>query len=195
MAIYIPETSSIIQGVSAILIMITGISAGIGCYRRGKRQENTYLYWAGAFQALMATFYLGTTVSFFTLIFTGSNLDTTITGWLAYTWAPLLSALSMYISFSLIKPKLIKPFTIGALISAPVYWYGLYFNSASSITAPNLAEFSPTNLILIDLELIGLVDTMTTVYLVLFVVLIVPGMLVLAKRTTGIIRKKALLQS
>ncbi|MCP4761319.1 MAG: hypothetical protein GY870_06030, partial [archaeon] len=47
----------------------------------------------------------------------------------------------------------------------------------------------------IDLELIGLVDTMTTVYLVLFVVLIVPGMLVLAKRTTGIIRKKALLQS
>jgi hypothetical protein len=185
--------NGILAGSSALLIWVTGLTTAIICFSRAKKSGSNLLIWVGIFFLCMGSFYLGTVCSFINLIFTDANLPTALVGQLCYTWAPIGVAVSMFIGFTMIRPKssLKTIFTAIILITALPYWYGLYFLSATQISSD--IAIANANGWVIDIELVGWVKLMTVFYLVSFALILDAGFIWLARNSTGIIKRKSIL--
>ncbi len=183
------STEAIITGSSALLILLTAYSTAIFSFIRAKKIKNPFLNWVGGFLLCMGSFYLGIASSFIALLITGQNLDTHITGYLSYSVTPIGVAIAMYMGFKLISSKLKIAVSVAVIyaLSGLVFWYYLYFDP-DSITS---TVGGPDELI--DLQLVGLVNTLITVYLVSFAVILIPGYIWLAKISTGSMRKNSIL--
>jgi hypothetical protein len=180
--------TTLISGLSATMIVFTGWLTAFGLLRRSKGQSTNLLAIASIFLFSAGSFYLGTVISFFKLLLTGSNLPEPLTGQLCYLWAPIGLAASSYVAFQIIKPKISKILPIIYLLTGIVYWYGLFGIPEITITS----EISEGGLGLIDIQLLNFVKIMTTIYLLVFLVLQVSGYAWLAKNSTGLIKKKAI---
>lgn len=187
------SVDGIIAGTSASIILITGYVTAIGCFIRSKKQKNRFLLWVGIFLACMGSFYLGTVVSFISLLITGTNLPTNIVGQLCYSWAPIGITVAMYVGLTMINKKFAKPVAIIYALTAILYWWGLWFapnlNIASDVAKANTAGD------VIDIQLIWVVNYVTAVYLVSLGLTMISGFLYLAIKSAGLIRKKAIYQT
>jgi hypothetical protein len=181
------SVTTFIVGFSAIGILLSGYTTAFGCFRRYKKDNAKLLLWAAIFLACMGSFYLGTSLSFISLLITDTNLPASIVGQLCYTWAPIGVGISMYIGFTLYKPRLAKVSAWIYILSGLIYWYGLYFMSNEMIGY----EIPEGGLGLIDIMLQGFVRILTTVYLLTFGLIQIIGFSWLWKNSTGLIRKKA----
>lgn len=186
---FMASLNALISGFSACIILITGWSAGIGCIIRSKQDKTPLLLWAGFFLACMGTFYLGTVASWFFLILKGSNLPEVLVGRMCYTVTPVGISMAMYVGFSIIRPKLAKFMALIYIITAPIFWYGLYMEPALTISSSIPDEVGGG---LIDINLLSYVKTLVTVYLLSFGLILITGFSWLAKKSTGVIRKKAI---
>jgi len=187
-----------IAGASASLILLTGYITGILTIIKGAKQKASLMIWSGLFLVLMGQFYLGTVVSFVKLLVTGSNLNISLLGAkLAYTGAPISITIGMYIGFSMVKPKWRYNMTLFYGASAIFYWLGMYIPRYENI---NLAEVLPLRTLeegigLVDISLQGWVLILTALYLVSLLAFNTSGLLILAKNSSGVIKKKAIIQS
>lgn len=184
------STEAIITGSSALLIVITAYSTAIFSFIRAKKIKNPFLNWVGGFLLAMGSFYLGPSSSFISLLITGQNLDTYTTGYLSYSVTPIGVAIAMYVGFKLIssKPKVAVVVATIFALSGLVFWYYLFVEHEASITSTIAGPGE-----LIDLQLVGLVNTLITVYLASFAVILIPGYIWLAKISAGSMRKNSIL--
>ena len=87
--------------------------------------------------------------------------------------------------------------TVFYAASSIFYWLGMYVPRYENI---NLAEELPLRTIaegtgLVDISLQGWVLVLTAIYLVSLLAFNTSGLLILAKRSSGVIKKKAIIQS
>ncbi len=180
--------SGIIAGITAIIIIVTGYTTMYSCIKRGKHDEAPLLVVAGLLLGSMGSLYLGTVVSFFHLLITGTNLSTVWVGRLCYMWAPIAIVLGVYVGFMIIKKEYAKKMAIFYLLFAPVYYYGLFFDAER-----NIDSAIPMNggVGLIDINLIGYVQIITAFFILSTGLVMISGFLWLASQSAGAVRKKA----
>jgi len=183
-------SNGLFSGISASIILITGYLAALGCLLRGKKQNSKLLKFAALFLICGGSFYLGTVCSFANLLLKGTNLSEPIVGQLCYSWAPIGICSSMYVGLTMMKQKLVKPICIFFALTAPIYWIGLWFFPSLTISSDVIEANLAGNLI--DIQLIGYINTMTAAYLLSFGFILIPGFFWFAKKTTGVVKKKAL---
>ncbi len=181
-----------VSGITACGIVFTGYLTSIGLFVRARREKGPLIIWEALILMCLGTFYLGTVVTFFSLIITEGNLQPPYFGaQLCYFIAPIGSAICTYTGFTMLgKEKLAKPIAIADLLTGIIYWYGLFFQPGITISA-NLAvgEIGA----LYDYELLLHVKWLTAFYLVFLLLIIGGGFFWLAKQSTGDVRKRALL--
>ncbi len=188
----------LISGASASAILLTGYITGLVTIIKGAKQKASLMVWSGLFLVLMGQFYLGTVVSFIKLLLTGTNLTTPyLAARLAYTGAPIAITIAMYVGFSMIRPEWRYNMTVFYAASSIFYWLGLYVPRYSAWTMEEVIV--PYGLgmgeSLVDISLGSWVLILTALYLVSMLVFNTSGLLVLAKRSSGVIKKKAVIQS
>ncbi|MBN2154568.1 MAG: hypothetical protein JW776_00805 [Candidatus Lokiarchaeota archaeon] len=190
-----------IAGFSAGVILLTGYITGILTIIKGAKQKASLMVWSGLFLVLMGQFYLGTVASFVKLLLTGANLTPQfplLAARLCYTGSPIAITIAMYVGFSMIKPEWRYNATLFYGVTSVFYWLGMFVPRYESI---NLAEeipirsLVPYNVGLVDVSLEGWVLILTAIYLLSMLVFNTSGLLVLAKKSSGLIRKKAIVQS
>ncbi len=186
-----------IAGASASLILLTGYITGFIVIGKGAKQKASLMVWSGVFLVLMGQFYLGTVVNFVKLIITGTNLQIQyLSGRLAYTGAPISIIVGMFVGFSMIKPKWKHGIVVIYSITAIGYWIGLYLFPQLTLT-----EFVPDRGYafftdgLMDISLESWVLILTAFYLVSLLAFNTSGLLIFARKSSGVIRKKLILQS
>jgi len=139
--VYIPDTLSIVNGITATLIMISGFAIGISMWLAMRHSDSKLLPYQGAFSFALGTYYSGITLSFFSIIFTQYNIANNWIVWMSYTVSPIGVGFAMYVGFSMIKPKLAKPMAWSYGCSAVIHWASLWFNWLGPAT---IARWDPT---------------------------------------------------
>ncbi|MHA1732438.1 MAG: hypothetical protein ACTSU5_10860 [Promethearchaeota archaeon] len=184
------STIALVSGASAVVLISTGIIAGIMCIVRYFKEGAHLLLWAGILLIMVGSFYLGTVVSFVKLLITGTNLEPGYwAGRLCYTHAPFAAALAMYMGFSIInKEKFARIMTVVFLCTAPLYWYGLWFQPETTILTEVPIEGGKTGLI--DIQLLSYVQVLTFVYLVSFLAFVAGAFYWMAGKSSGKLRRK-----
>ena len=192
------ELVDLISGISASAILLTGYVTGFLTIAKGAKQKASLMVWSGLFLVLMGQFYLGTVVSFIKLLLTGTNIAMPyLAARLAYTMAPVSITIAMYVGFSMIRPEWRRTMVAIYAASAVFYWIGLYVPIYAPMTmeeiilpgAPGMADS------LIDISLQSWVLILTALYLLSMLVFNTSGLLNLARKSSGIIKKKSIIQS
>lgn len=181
---------ALVSGISACMLIATGWIAGWMCIIRYLKEGAQLLLMAGILLILVGSFYLGTVVSFILLITTGSNIDPGYLGaQLCYSHAPIASALSLYLGFSIInKEKLAKIMPIIYMCTAPIFWWGLLFNPESTITADIPLEGGEVSLV--DFKLGSYVMILVMLYLLSFLIFTAGAFYWMASKSSGKLRRK-----
>lgn len=184
----LPQIDAIASGLSATLIVATGYLIGIRLAFVMRHRESKLLYAQILFALTLGSYYLGTVVSFWLLFFTGSNIEPLgIAAILCFTVAPIGVCVAMYIGFSMIKPRLVKPMIIILAITAIPYWANLWFGWPD----PGYSAPDPGPGHLVDIELLSLSELFTTVYILVLMLFFAGGFIYLAKISTGDIRRRS----
>jgi len=181
------STTTIIIGISAIIILSTGYLTSISCFIKSKKRKSPILILVGGFLLCAGSFYLGPVTSFFSLLITGKNLDGFLVGQLCYLWAPIGISLSLYVGFQVVKLEYSKPSAIIYLLTGILYWYGLLIVPQITIGY----EIPEGGLGLIDIQLKSFVQILTAIYLFTFALVQIPGFIIISKRVTGDARIRA----
>ena len=192
------ELVDIISGASASAILLTGYITGLLTIIKGAKQKASLMVWSGLFLVLMGQFYLGTVVSFVKLLITGTNIVTPyLAARLAYTMAPISITIAMYVGFSMIRPEWRYNMTVFFAASSIFYWIGLYVPRYSSMTMEEEIISYGINMgeSLIDISLGSWVLILTALYLLSMLVFNTSGLINLARKSSGVIKKKAIIQS
>ncbi|OLS12030.1 MAG: hypothetical protein RBG13Loki_4374 [Promethearchaeota archaeon CR_4] len=179
---------SLLSGITATAIVVTGWLAGLRLYFINKRAPSKLLPWAALVLITFGSFYTGTMVYFFYLLGTGAQFTPLYIGaWLCYTVTPLAAASAVYLGCSLFKPSLAKIFfgiffAIGAVYVVLLWFMPDYAVSVPQPPAGELIDISNENLakILIAVIILGLF------------VFLVGGFAFLAKKASGEERKTAI---
>lgn len=183
------ELDSIISGSTSLLNVTIGLISGIVCIAIGKKRSAKLLYWAGGFLICMGTFYSGPGTSFVMLLLTDNNISPEMYIRLSYTLAPVGCALGMYVGWSFIYKKLRVFMTVIYLLTAPFFWYGLYW-----ITNSSIEYVLPPADVLLDVSFAGWMSTLTAAYIGSFGLVLLVGYSWLAAKSSGIIKKRAMIQ-
>ncbi len=193
----LPSIEAFANGLSATAIILTGYLIGSRLLSETRKQKSKLLGWQALFAFSLGSFYLGTAVSFWLLVFTGENIQPFVLGMLqpyelgailCYSITPIGIATVMYIGFTMIKPKLAKPMAIIYALTAIPFWANLWFDwPADSKIVPTPAPGE-----LIDIELLSLSSFFTAFYILSMILVLGTGFLILAKQTTGQIRKRSI---
>ncbi|NMC04029.1 MAG: hypothetical protein GYA24_02395 [Candidatus Lokiarchaeota archaeon] len=184
-----PSLEAMANGLSATAIIVTGYVIGTRLLMETRRTTSKLLGWQALFAICLGSFYLGTVASFWMLVFLDQNIQPPELGAiLCYTVAPVGIATVMYIGFSMIKPNLAKPISIIYMISAIPFWMNLWFDwpeKSKMVVLTGPAE-------LIDIELLSWTNILTAVYILSMILVLGTGFLMLAKQTTGQVRKRSI---
>jgi hypothetical protein len=189
---------SLISGLSASVILLTGYITGIITIVKGAKQKASLMVWSGLFLVLMGQFYLGTVVSFVKLLLTGTNLEMPfLAARLAYTGAPIAITIAMFVGFSMIRPEWRRAMVAIYAASAVFYWLGLYVPIYAPMTMKETFTVGTLGApdTLVDISLHSWVLILTALYLVSMLVFNTSGLLNLARKSSGVIKKKAIIQA
>jgi len=187
-----------VAGISASVILLTGYVTGILTIIKGARLKASLMVWSGLFLVLMGQFYLGTVMSFIRLLIMGSNLYPDfpyLSARLAYTGSPIAATIAMYIGFSMIKPEWRYNMTVFYGASSIFYWLGMYIPRYADINLDEMLPLRDIGIGLVDISLQGWVLILTALYLVSMLAFNTSGLLILARKSSGVIKKKAIVQS
>jgi hypothetical protein len=188
----VASAEAILNGISAAMILTTGFLIAIRLFVAIRTNESKLLPVQGFFAASFGSYYLGTVVSFISLLAVGVNIDENLAGILCYTVSPLGIACAMYIGFSMIKPKLAKPITIAYALTAILFWANLWFNFLGTPGDPAIGWVPYDRTVdLVDIELGSLSNFFTAFYILSSLVLLGGGFIWLAGHATGDIRARA----
>ena len=186
----LPTIEAMANGLSAMLILVTGYIIAIRLLFAIRQSESKLLPAQALFAFGLASFYTGTVVSFWVLYFTGSNLQPLeLVGILDFTIAPIGTCAAMWLGFSMIKPSLVKPMVTIYAITAIPFWANLWFNWLGP--SQNIPPVGPGDLV--DIGLLNLSGIFTAIYILSLILIVGGGFIYLAKISTGDIKKRSTL--
>ncbi len=188
--IYMASLNALLAGITTILITTTGYITAFNSIKRGRRDNHPLLIMAGLLLAGMGSLYLGTNVSFISLLITQQNLPKNVVGQLCYMWAPITISIGVYVGMNVINQKYAKGFTIIYGLSIPFYLYGLFIDAENTIGADIPNEIGGG---LIDINLLSYIKLLTAVYLVSTLLVLGIGFLLLGLKSAGAVRRKGFL--
>ena len=115
------------SGISAAAIVIVGYAAGIFALIKYFKEKKPLLPLLSVVAFCFGTFYLDVTLSFITILLTGKNqIPIMVSGWIAFSTAPISMIAIMWLSFDIFKPELRNRVCLVIGISAIVYWILLF---------------------------------------------------------------------
>jgi hypothetical protein len=131
-----------INGLSAVIILISGTLFGIFLIYKGMKTKAKLLGILGIALFFLGLVYLGLTFEFFTVLITGFNLDNTngIIGTLGYMWVGIAAIPAIYIGVELIIPKF-RWYIIGIFSVLAIFYETILFID----TANSFNFVYPTN--------------------------------------------------
>jgi hypothetical protein len=180
------EIFSWMNGLSALAVFVSCIFAGTYLLVRYVRERKKLQPYAAAMIYSVAFFYFGTVVTFFSLVFTGSNVPSETYFFLNYTHMPLGVMVSMYLGFEIFNPeKKKRALIIYALIGVGYYiamfgWPSLMHGDYPA--GPEMADMSVRFIILY----------FSIIYILSIIFVLGWGFLRLSRRITGANRKRVL---
>ncbi len=184
-----PTLEAFANGLSATAIIVTGIALTIKMYAASRKTTSKLLGWQVIFALSLGAFFLGPFVGFWKIVFEGNSIDPALQAILCYTISPIGVVTAMYIGFTMIYPKATKPITIVYALSAIPFWANLWFDlpelSKKAVTPPALGALA-------DIELLSWSKFFTAFYILSLVIVLGTGFLILAKQTTGDVRRRAI---
>src|SRR5271157_5736885 len=184
----LPSVDAIANGLSAMLILVTGYIIAIRLLFAIRQSESKLLPAQALFAFGLASFYTGTVVSFWVLFVTGSNLEPlTLVGILDFTICPIAVCAAMWLGFSMIKPSLVKPMVTIYAITAIPFWANLWFNWLGP--SQNIPPVGPGDLV--DIGLLNLSGIFTAIYILSLILIVGGGFIYLAKISTGDIKRRS----
>jgi hypothetical protein len=74
----------------------------------------------------MGSFYLGLTVSFSSLVLTGSNIDGILFGFLAYIHSPISITIAIFLAYDIFKPHLRNRMVIIFIVIDLIWWISFF---------------------------------------------------------------------
>jgi len=183
------SVDGLLAGIPAVLIIISSGIFGLLSLYKSYKLKAKLLAVAGLTMILVGFLWLGPTVDFFMVLFTGANINPVrVYSLLSYLWvAPALVA-AIYLGGELILPKK-KWILVGIfVILGVIFEYFLWFQTDASFTwdLPN------PGIDLIDASFVRTHPTfiLIAVFLVAALVVLGVGFALKAKQTTGQLRKK-----
>ncbi len=185
----LPSTDALISGLSATMIVAVGYIIGFKILGSTRHRQSKLMPWQAVLAIGAGSFYLGTVVSFWLLVFTGSNIQPReFAAILCYTSSPIAVVAAMVIGFSMIKPSWTKPIAIIYAISAIPFWANLWFDWMG----PGKTVPDPGPLELIDIKLESLSMLFTAIYILSLIAIVASGFVYLARHSSGEIRERSI---
>ena len=182
-----------IAGLSASIILISGIIIGLYCIYKSRKTNANLLFIMGLGIIFIGLIYLGLFCDFLTILLTGDNLDNTygLIGILGNMWVPPAVICGMYIGTELMMPRL-KWYVIAIYgVLAIIFELFLFLDPFGSI---NFIEPSTPGEDLIDDPFVVGSPFFVFFFFFLFSIIVFDGFgfLIRSIQSTGIIRKKFL---
>jgi hypothetical protein len=193
----LPSVETMANGLTATIIVVTGYLIAIRLLIAIRHRGSKLLPAQALFAFSFGSYYIGSVISFWLLAFTGYNLQPnalgnlppySLVGILDFTVAPIGVCSAMYIGFSMIKPRMVKPIVIIYAITAIPFWANLWFNWLGP--SQNIPVVGAGNLV--DIGLLGLSGIFTEVYILSLILIVGGGFIYLAKITTGDIKRRSI---
>ncbi len=120
------EITSYINGIFAIFLFTWGFLNFLHFFYLYFKDKKLLRPIVGLMGLSLGSLYLGTTISFFSLLFTGENIPHLTYGFLSYTLQPIIIIAAMFLGFNIFNPKKQKLIVgIFALLGI-IFWIALY---------------------------------------------------------------------
>ncbi|MFX1337271.1 MAG: hypothetical protein ACFFDK_01535 [Promethearchaeota archaeon] len=185
--------TGVINGISAISIVIIYLGFGIFLIDKSKKTNAKLLYYLGIMNICTGCMYLGICIDFLTILITGnnSNFPYFVQFLLCWMWSPLSGAVALYIATKLLIPK--KKWYVISVFLFLVSLLFVFFifdpvNNVNVVYPPNSGEE------LIQSQVILGSPASIIILLMIFFTITFNGFGTLFKsiRSRGVIRKKFL---
>ncbi len=159
--------------------------------QRYRREKKKLMFFVSLLGFQFVALYLGPFVSFWSLIFTGANIDPILYGQLSYTVAPLAFLNSLWLGFSIFAPQKKNMVLLIFGLSAIPYYIALYGFSAAMIgTETEVALLNASGLML-DIALKSVVLGILALYILSGMLVLGTGFIKLRLKVGGMERKRA----
>lgn len=180
------QLSAILNGVSALACLVVGVAFGIRFVLLYSEHRKPLMPFIALTATTAGLLFLGTVTSFFSLVFTGANIDPQLYGVLSYVSAPISATSALYVGYSIFDPdhKRLVLYLYGAVsVVCEVALLGFPDMMVSGST-PGPGELTDVSLESLVLGIIG--------FFIVSLLFILPrGFLVLRKKLEGAERQHA----
>ncbi len=120
------EITSYLNGIFALFLFSWGFLNFLHFFSLYFKDKKKLRPIVGLMGFSLGSFYLGPTISFFSLLFTGNNIDYLTYGYLSYSLQPIVIIAAMFLGFDIFNPKKKKLFVgIFALLGI-IFWIALF---------------------------------------------------------------------
>ncbi len=181
---------TILNGVSSTTIFSLAILMAITVLLKYRETKKPLLPHVALLGFSLGSFYSGGTVSFFAILFTGESIPVLVAGLLSYTLVPLAITDSMYIGFTVFRPKYVKQVVLLFACTTVLYWIAL-FGFPEVMISGNVPAPGETT----DTGLRSVVLYLTIFYIVSLIVIVCGGFYKLAQKIEGEEKRKSLFVS
>jgi hypothetical protein len=184
--------STLINGISATIVVALGAFLCIRFLIRFLQEKKGLMPYVSFLGFTLICFYLGPIVTFYSLVFTGHNIDVILYAQLSYTITPIAISNVMWMGFTIFNPDRRKLAVTIFLISAIPYYILLFVFpqpqivlSGTSIAALDAAGE------MIDISIIGALFVFNALYILFMIFFLTGGFYYLQQKITGIDKQKA----
>ncbi len=176
---------SVLNGLSALAVLTLGIVAFIRSLQKYFRERKGLMVFAGILGLVVGCFYLGPVATFFSLLFTETNIPVTTYGLLSYTHVPLAIIDAMYLGSAIFKPNYKWKVLIIFAMSAIPYYIALFGWTSLMFEGQEVAGE------MLDIRLSSVVAIMVIGFIACVVIILAFGFYTMRNKLTGEQRRLA----
>ncbi len=170
---------SYLNGLSALTVLTLGIVTFARILIKYSHERKPLLPFAGFLGLVVGCFYLGPVTTFFSLLFTQTNIPYTIYGLLSYSHVPVAIMIAMWLGFSIFNPDHKKMAIMLFAASGVVYYIALLGNT-KGMFQPSVGDPE-----MLDIQLVSVVEYMVIGYIACVVLILAINFYSLRHKLTG----------
>ncbi len=177
---------SYLNGLSAIIVLSLGIITFIRIMIKWSHERKKLLPFAGILGIVVGFFYLGPTTTFFSLLFTETNISYNTYRLLSYSHVPFAIMDAMWLGFSIFNPDRRK-LAISLFAASGVFYYVALFGWTPDMFLKGVSN-DPE---MLDIQLASVVEFMVIGYIVSVVLILAINFYKIRPKLTGDMRRWA----
>ncbi len=179
--------STYLNGISACAVAIVAGYMGVSFLLKYHREHKNLMPYVSILGFSFVGLYLGPLVTFWSLVFTGQNIDTLLYGQLSYVTAPIAILNGMWLGFSIFNPEKRKIAMYVFSIAAIVFYIALFGFPGDMMVSDAPAEGQ-----MLDISLKSVVLVLLLFDIISVVLILDRGFYKLSRQITGVDRKRAI---